>query len=151
MVSGFEVRVATTHDIDHLAVLFDGYRQFYEQPADLKRARAFILERLTLQESRIFIALDNQGKGIGFTQLYPMFSSVRMRRLWILNDLFVAPDARKMGVGMALMKAATAFAKSHGAVGLELATAKNNSPAKSVYESLGWVQDVEFDHYSFTI
>jgi len=151
MVRGLEVRKATIDDIEKLAVLFDGYRQFYEQPSNLEKAHSFLLDRLQLNESTVFIALNDSGEGVGFTQLYPMFSSVRMRRIWILNDLFVSPTARKQGVGAALMQAATAFATSQGAAGLELATAKDNTSAKSVYEALGWEMDTEFDHYSITI
>ncbi|MDE2997440.1 MAG: GNAT family N-acetyltransferase [Bacteroidota bacterium] len=149
--SPVSVRLAELHDLETIAVLFDGYRVFYEQTSDVDGARAFIRERLTNADSVIFLAEDADGTGLGFTQLYPLFSSVRMRSIWLLNDLFVARHARRLGVGHALMQRAQSFAAETGAAGLELATARDNDAAKSVYEDLGWSLDTEFDHYSFTV
>src|SRR3546814_14720475 len=94
----FSIRQATHLDVDVLAPLFDGYRQFYGQPADLARARGFLAERIHHRESLILLARDEYGEGLGFTQLYPLFSSVRPVRTWVLNDLFVASSARWQGV-----------------------------------------------------
>lgn len=145
------VRRAGIDDLDELAVLFDGYRLFYEQTSDQDAARSFLSERLENGESVILLAEDEGGRGLGFAQLYPMFSSVRMRRIWILNDLFVDESARRRGVARSLMRAASEHARNTGAAGLELATAKDNEAAKSVYEELGWTLDREFDHYSLHV
>ena len=90
------VRQAEIEDVDALVPLFDAYRQFYRQPPDLARARAFLAERFAHQESLVLLA-EQDGEAIGFTQLYPLFSSVRTVRTWLLNDLFVAPAARRSG------------------------------------------------------
>src|SRR5690349_9719220 len=131
------VRLASLDDLVAVADLFDGYRRFYEQPSDLDGARRFLRARMEARESVIFVA-EQEGRLVGFTQLYPSFSSASMRRLWILNDLFVAPEQRRSGVGGALMAAAEAFARSDGAKGLALATQKTNARAKALYESRGW-------------
>jgi len=89
---------ATIDQLDLIAPLFDGYRQFYKQPSNVDKARQFIKDRLIRHESVIFLALLDEA-AVGFTQLYPSFSSTSMQRLWILNDLFVAPDGRRSGVG----------------------------------------------------
>ena len=102
----FQIRQATILDLDTLAPLFDGYRQFYRQPADLARARDFLAERFRHHESLILLARDEHGAGLGFTQLYPLFSSVRTVRTWLLNDLFVVVQARRQGVASALLRAA---------------------------------------------
>jgi len=48
----------------------------------------------------VFLALDGDaGRATGFTQLYPLFSSVAARRKWLLNDLLVAPELRLKGYG----------------------------------------------------
>ncbi len=151
MEKGFEVRRADLNDLEQLAGLFDGYRQFYQQPSNVDGAHSFLEERIRSNESTIFIAIDSNEKGVGFTQLYPMFSSVRMRSVWILNDLFVLREARKMGVGQQLMRAAESWGRSEGAVALELATARDNHAAKSVYDSMGWTLDTEYDHYSIRL
>ena len=137
---------ATLEHLGEVAPLFDLYRQFYEQPPDLEGAREFVRERLERGESVIFLARAGE-RPAGFTQLYPSFSSVSMRRLWILNDLYVAAEARKLGVGEALLDRARAWAAETGAKGLELATASDNFPAQRLYEKTGWKKDLEFFHY----
>lgn len=134
------IRRAGLDDLDRLAPLFDAYRRFYAQPGDVPRARAFLQERLQRGESAILLA-QREGTGAGFTQLYPMFSSVRTARIWILNDLFVAEDARRMGVARALLDAATQFARDQGAAGLMLETARDNAAARALYRAAGWSED----------
>ena len=140
---------ATLDHLESVVLLFDAYRQFYKQPCDPRAAEVFISERLKNADSVILLA-KNDGTACGFTQLYPAFSSVALRRIWILNDLFVTPDARKVGVGRRLMTAAADFAVDSGAKRLVLATAVDNTPAQSLYETLGWVQD-SFLHYKLDL
>jgi len=144
------VRRATTADAEQLGRLFDLYRQFYEQPADAALARRFVGERLERGESIVFLA-EKDGKAVGFTQLYPTFCSVSAAPIFVLYDLFVAQEARRDGVARVLMQATTDYAAGTGAVRLELATAKTNHAAQSLYRSLGWTRDDVFDHYSLTI
>lgn len=145
-MSELVVRPAGPADLDALAPLFDGYRQFYQQPSDLAMARQFIGERLITMDTVIFLA-EVEGKPAGFTHLFPIFSSTRCRRLWLLNDLFVDPHTRAKGVGKALLLAAKEYAESTGACGLELATAHSNKAAQRLYESMGWKLDEIFRHY----
>jgi ribosomal protein S18 acetylase RimI-like enzyme len=141
-------RLATIEDLDAVAPLFDAYRQFYKQPADLPRARHFIEERLRRQESVLLVAQTEARRIVGFCQLYPTFCSVRAARTYVLYDLFVSPDARGTGAGRALMLAAEAHAAKTGAARLELSTAKTNTVAQSLYESLGWQRDEAFFVYN---
>lgn len=134
------IRAATASDLDRLAPMFDAYRGFYGKPSDLERARAFIRERLERQESVIFLAEDDSGRALGFVQLFPSFTSVEARRLWVLNDLFVSEGARGQGVGRALMNAARDHAVKTGAKRLTLETMEDNERAWSLYESLGYVK-----------
>lgn len=145
-----KVRQAGLADAETIAPLFDAYRQFYRQTPDLPLARAFIQERLALQESVILLAEDAQGGLLGFTQLYPSFSSVSARRIWVLNDLFVSPDARGHGVGKALLEAAREHAVAAGAKRIVLSTAHDN-PAQKLYESTGYRRDTAFLHYSLDV
>ncbi|HKR77947.1 MAG TPA: GNAT family N-acetyltransferase [Rhodanobacter sp.] len=147
----FEIRRATFHDLDALVPLFDGYRQFYGKPSDESGAREFLTARLRLNESMILLARDEHGVAAGFTQLYPLFSSVRMVRTWLLNDLFVAAAARRRGVAKALLEAAVTQARNLGAASLSLSTAHDNLPAQALYESLGWQRDMQFREYSLTL
>jgi ribosomal protein S18 acetylase RimI-like enzyme len=146
------VREARPGDADLVAPLFDAYRQFYEQPSDLALARSFIAARLQAGESVVFFA-ERDGRPVGFVQLYPLFSSTaaRPRRLWLLNDLYVAPEARGSGVARALMLRARRLAEETDAVGLELATAQTNVAAQRLYESLGWRRDEKFPRYELAL
>jgi len=136
------VRQAQPADLDVLAGLFDAYRQFYAQPSDVDGARRFLEQRMTNRESVVFLAEAN-GEPAGFVQLYPLFSSVGMRRVWILNDLFVASTARRSGVGAALMAAAHDMARADGAASVLLETHADNRNAQSLYEKLGYRRNDE--------
>jgi ribosomal protein S18 acetylase RimI-like enzyme len=149
-MSAISTRLATMRDLDAVAELFDAYRQFYEQPPDLPRARKFIQERIAREESVVYIAETDTGNIVAFTQLYPTFCSVRAARTYVLYDLFVSPAARRTGAGKALMLAAEAHAAKAGAARMELSTARNNTAAQSLYESLGWVRDKAFYVYGKT-
>lgn len=147
----FQVRQASIHDLDTLVPLFDGYRQFYRQSADLARARAFLAERFEHLESVILLAVDGQGAGLGFVQLYPLFSSVSTARIYLLNDLFVAPAVRRQGVASALLGSAADHARALGAARLWLQTEQNNAGAQALYESLGWQRDHDFCDYALPL
>lgn len=145
------VRQALSGDLDSVAVLFDQYRQFYQQAPDIALATEFIRQRFGNRESVLFVA-ENKAQGIvGFCQLYPSFCSVIAAPIYVLYDLFVEPAARKSGAGRALMLAAHEHAAQNGYARLDLTTAKTNQVAQSLYESLGWVRDEVFFTYNKTV
>jgi GNAT superfamily N-acetyltransferase len=147
----FQIRQASVHDLDVLVPLFDGYRQFYKQSSDPARARRFLADRFAHHESLILLASDDHGAGLGFTQLYPMFSSVRTVRSYLLNDLFVVAQARRHGVAKALLIGAADQARALGAASMSLATALDNTAAQALYESLGWQREQGFCEYGLTL
>ena len=136
--------VTVTHaqpsDLDALAVLFDAYRQFYGQPSDVAAAREWLRSRLRFGESKVLLA-RRDGEAAGFAQLYATFSSVRLARTWILNDLFVLPATRRQGIARSLLDAAAAFAREDGAAGIQLETARDNAAARATYRDAGWRED----------
>lgn len=142
------IHTAIPEDAALIAPLFDAYRQFYEQPADADAALAFITARLERGESVILLARRPDGSALGFCQLYPSFCSVLAAPIYVLYDLFVAPDARRLGLGRALLLAAEAHARATGHARMDLTTARNNLRAQALYESLGWVRDEVFLTYA---
>src|SRR4030095_2507041 len=106
------VRRAGIPDLDQLVPLFDSYRQFYSMPSDPALARRFLADRISRNESVVLMAESSERAAVGFVQFYPSFSSVRVARTYILNDLFVAPDARRGGIASMLLKAAAEFARA---------------------------------------
>lgn len=149
-MSNITIRQAALSDLEALVVLFDGYRQFYGRQSDIPAVQEFLLARFNHGESVLFIAHDGSTP-VGFTQLYPSFSSVSLARVFVLNDLFVLEQARRKGVASKLMSAATEFAKCLGAVRISLSTAMTNQAAQSLYQSAGWKRDEQFFVYHFAI
>lgn len=147
-MNSIAIHTAIPEDAELIAPLFDAYRQFYEQPADADAALAFITARLERGESVILLARRPDGRALGFCQLYPSFCSVLAAPIYVLYDLFVAPDARRLGVGRALLLAAEAHARATGHARMDLTTARNNLRAQALYESLGWVRDEVFLTYA---
>jgi ribosomal protein S18 acetylase RimI-like enzyme len=145
-----DIRRATIEDLDLIVPLFDAYRQFYRQPSDLERAKQFLRERFAQNESVVFLASKNS-KAVGFAQLYPSFSSGAMAPILILNDLFVAPEARRRGIASALLRKAAEYARSVHAARLTLSTELTNVIAQAVYESLGWKRDLTYCVYHLSL
>lgn len=149
-MSNISLRQASLSDLDELVTLFDAYRQFYGRASDVDAVRAFLLARFNHGESVLFLAREDH-VAIGFAQLYPSFSSVSLARTFILNDLFVAPQARRKGVGSKLLAAAVEFAKTVAAVRISLSTATTNDTAQALYQAAGWTRDEQFLVYQFTL
>jgi GNAT superfamily N-acetyltransferase len=131
------IRKAGRQDIEDLTVLFDLYRVWYHQPSDIAAARHFLLQRMEKQQSVILVAVQGDTL-VGFTQLYPIFSSVSLQPAWLLNDLYVHASVRKQGVAKQLLEAARLHGLETGAKWLLLQTGNDNFKAQSVYEKNGW-------------
>jgi ribosomal protein S18 acetylase RimI-like enzyme len=143
------IRKATIADLTQLADLFDQYRVFYKKESDVEQARIFLAERLQNGDSTIFVAEQADQKLSGFTQLYPLFSSTRMKKLWLLNDLYVNPAYRGKRISVALINKAKELAQETAAVGLMLETAKTNEIGNKLYPKTGFELDSEHNVYSW--
>lgn len=140
------IQRATINDLNALSELFDSYRIFYKQESNLEGAKSFLKERLVNDDSVVFIAYDETNP-VGFVQLYPTFSSVSMKRSWVLNDLYVNASARKKGFGEKLIKKAIEFAEETGAKGVSLETGHDNVTAQSLYEKIGFKKESNYFYY----
>mmetsp|Transcript_8462 Transcript_8462/g.12622 ORF Transcript_8462/g.12622 Transcript_8462/m.12622 type:complete len:151 (-) Transcript_8462:163-615(-) len=145
------VRCATIDDIEKLSHLFDCYRVFYRQESDITAAKQFLLDRINQNDSVIYVAeseIDNNI--VGFTQLYPLFSSVRLKRLWQLNDLYVDINYRQQGFAVALIEQAKSLANNTNSCGLFLETEKTNDVGNRLYPKTGFVYDDECNYYHWS-
>ena len=145
-IGTLDVRQAVLSDLEDLAALFDDYRQFQKQPADLAAARSFLKARFDHGESVLFIARAG-GTPVGFAQLYPSFSSVALARVFQLNDLFVSAAGRRLGVASALLAAVESHAFALGAARVSLNVSKDNTAAQQLYAARAWKQDEQFDMF----
>lgn len=139
------VRKAVPEDLNELSGLFDQYRMFYDKPSDTDAAKLFLQQRIQQKDSEIMVA-ELDGKLIGFTQLYPLFSSTRMRKYWLLNDLFVAPEYRGKGASKLLLEEAKTICRTTNACGILLETGKDNQIGNQLYPTCGFER---YDHANF--
>lgn len=150
-MNNYRIERVVLDDLERLIPLFDEYRVFYGAASDREGARAFLADRLKLNESVILMVVEGEGdekRSRGFTQLYPSFSSVTMERLWILNDLFVTEGLRGHGLGSKLLDSARDHALSTNTKGLSLTTMTENVGAQRLYEAHGYLRDDEFYTYN---
>ena len=145
-----EIFQATMEDLEGMSNLFNLYRIFYQQESDIEGAKTYIKKRLVNEDSVIFVVRDREVY-VGFTQLYPTFSSVSMKRTWILNDLYVDKTARKKGVGEMLLQKAKDYAIETGAKSISLSTAIDNYAAQRLYEKSGYTKDSPFYQYELNL
>ncbi|MFB9051769.1 GNAT family N-acetyltransferase [Formosa undariae] len=142
-------RKAIEKDLKSVAELFDSYRVFYEKESDLESAEKFIFERLKNNDSEIFIAENESLELVGFVQLYPLFSSTRMEKLWLLNDLFVNADFRGKGVSVNLIDTAKNLVRETHACGLFLETSKTNIIGNNLYPKTGFKLNNDSNYYEW--
>ncbi len=151
MQSKLQIRKFQQRDLKQVARLFDAYRQFYDEKTDLLLAQQYLEARITNNESVILVAENEQGTLDGFCQLYPTFCSVVAQPIYVLYDLFVAPETRGKGVARHLLDGAVLVGKESGKARLDLSTAKSNLKAQAVYEAHGWIRDNDFLTYSYLL
>jgi len=144
------INQAGVENIETIIPLFAAYRSFYDLESDPADLRDYLYERLTNHQCVIFLAFSDN-IAVGFTQLYPGFSSLSLRNSWALNDLFVAPEARGLSVGLQLMDRAKQLAEATGACEIMLQTAADNMAAQSLYEKLGYQRDNDFYVYTLAL
>ncbi|WP_452222996.1 GNAT family N-acetyltransferase [Lacinutrix chionoecetis] len=135
---------AEIQHLNDLLPLFDGYRVFYKRTSNIEGAKKWLKERLEKQDTIIYIAYT-EDIAVGFMQLFHSFTSISMKPLYILNDLYVAKNYRKQGFGVALLNQAKRKAKEDCYKFVVLQTEKDN-PAQHLYEGLNWKQDKDL-HY----
>ncbi|MDB2493905.1 GNAT family N-acetyltransferase [Flavobacteriaceae bacterium] len=143
-------RKATSKDLDSLSKLFDAYRMFYHKSTDIEGAKTFLEERISNKDSEIFIAETIENEIVGFVQLYPLFSSTRMKKYWLLNDLFVHPDARGNGISVALIQKAKTLVEDSNACGMYLETDKTNLIGNKLYPKTGFKLNTTANFYEWT-
>jgi GNAT superfamily N-acetyltransferase len=145
-VSSIQVRQAVFSDLEALALLFDEYRVFQGKASDLPAASAFLQARFDHGESVVFLAFEGVAP-VGFAQLYPIYSSTALARVFILNDLFVHESCRRKGVGSLLLSAVEGYAWSHGAARVTVNVAIENTSGQALYEAQGWSKNAQFFMY----
>lgn len=143
------IRVATISDLDQLTKLFDAYRVFYRKKSDIISAKNFLSDRMKQKDSEIFVAENNLNILVGFAQLYPLFSSTRMKKLWLLNDLFVAPKYRGQQVSKQLIESGKKLVKETSACGIFLETEKTNIIGNNLYPKTGFSLNKDSNFYEW--
>jgi GNAT superfamily N-acetyltransferase len=144
------IRQATIQDLQRLVPIFDSYREYFGQKKDPEMVGQFLFDRFEHLESIIFIA-EQQDEVIGFAQLYPVFSSLSLQRVWLLNDFFIAEEYRGSGVGSQLFTNVKEFTLLTKSKGIELSVEHTNKKAWSFWEKQGFKLDEEFRYYFYKL
>jgi GNAT superfamily N-acetyltransferase len=148
-----EITTVEERDLDELLPLMRGYCEFYEvAPSDadlLAMSRVLIddQEREGLQ----LIARDADGKAVGFATIFWTWQTLSASRLGVMNDLFVAPDARGGGLADALIEACAERCRGRGIESLEWQTANDNHRAQAVYDRIGGEKSERWLDYSLAV
>ncbi|PWL39473.1 GNAT family N-acetyltransferase [Flagellimonas aquimarina] len=143
-------RKAIFGDIPKLVKLFEEYRVFYGEEPNLELATNFIEHRIKNGESVVFICENKDNQIIGFAQLYPLFSSTRLKKIWLLNDLFVDENFRGLGISKELLDCAKDLCRETGACELTLETQRNNVIANRLYKKTDFSLDIEHNFYAWS-
>ena len=144
-------RKATSKDVEHLSELFNAYRMFYQKASAIQSAKTFLEDRISNKDSEIFVAQNTTNKLVGFLQLYPLFSSTRMKKLWLLNDLFVHPEFRGNGISIGLIQKAKDLVLESKACGMYLETEKSNLIGNALYPKTGFELNTSVNFYEWNV
>ena len=142
---------ATTNDLKSLAIIFNNYRMFYQKEADVEGAFTFLSKRIQQKDSEIYVAKNAFNEVVGFVQLYPLFSSTRMKKYWLLNDLFVIREYRGKGISLQLIEMAKELVRNTNACGMYLETGKDNIIGNSLYPKAGFSLYADSNFYEWTV
>ncbi len=144
------IRAANLDDLLDLTRLYIAYRVFYGEPPAEAAAEQFIRERISSNAGRYFLAWDEHGERtspVGFMHLMPSTNTLAMRPIWLLEDLYIEPAARRQGIASCLLREAEAFARRTGAERITLSTAHNNEIAQSIYRRAGYEREEHFWYF----
>ncbi|MEO1653010.1 MAG: GNAT family N-acetyltransferase [Bacteroidota bacterium] len=144
-----KIRQAEKTDLKQLSQLFDGYRVFYRKESDLPGAEVFLAQRLEKKDSEIYVAEADDQTLRGFVQLYPLFSSTRMQKLWLLNDLFVHPKSRGQQISVKLIERAKKLVRDSSACAMFLETEKSNLIGNQLYSKTGFTLSEASNYYEW--
>ncbi len=143
-----QVREAKLSDLENLSDLFNSYRMFYGKKSDLKVANEFLRSRIENKDSKIFVC-DLNNELSGFVQLYPIFSSTRVSKYWLLNDLFVDIKKRGKGYSKLLIDRSKELVIQSEACGMMLETEKSNDIGNMLYPSTGFKKNELCNFYEW--
>jgi ribosomal protein S18 acetylase RimI-like enzyme len=144
-------RKATSNDVEHLSELFNAYRMFYQKASAIQSAKTFLEDRISNKDSEIFVAQNTTNKLVGFVQLYPLFSSTRMKKFWLLNDLFVHPEFRGNSISIGLIQKAKDLVLESKACGMYLETEKSNLIGNALYPKTGFELNKSVNFYEWNV
>jgi ribosomal protein S18 acetylase RimI-like enzyme len=146
------IQQATLNDLSKLAPVFNDYRVHFNKSGDVVATNSFLQQLLIKSQAIVFIAIDEETTEImGFTLLYPMFSSLKLQSTWTLNDMYVVEKYRKYGVASQLLVHVKAFGIETKVAWIMLKTGIENIKAQALYEKFGFHKDQEHLYYYLPI
>jgi GNAT superfamily N-acetyltransferase len=140
-------RVTEAH-LTELLPLMRGYCDFYEvDPSDealLALSRALIADP---EREGVQLVARKEGQAVGFATIFWSWATTSAERIGVMNDLFVAPEARGTGVAQDLIEACRAECAARGAGKLSWQTAPDNAAAMKLYDRVGATREQWVDYW----
>jgi GNAT superfamily N-acetyltransferase len=147
------ITVVGSADLPELLPLLRAYCDFYEvTPGDAaleELARALLAD--PRREGLQLLARDDAGRAVGFATLFWTWQTLSADRVGVMNDLYVAAEARGGGVASGLIAACLERCREHGAATLIWQTARDNTRAQALYDRIGATRDDRWLDYSLPV
>lgn len=137
-------------EIKSIITPFTNYMKFYDR--EIKEGKFEDYFESIIEDERVFVFTANLDNSVaGLMVIYQTFSSFECGKILFLNDLWVEPEFRKLGIGQALMTKIKEIAKEKNCERVDLQTDLTNTKARTLYEKNGMIADKEFINYSVKI
>jgi ribosomal protein S18 acetylase RimI-like enzyme len=133
------VRRATRDDAPAVGQLLHDFNREYNEPTPTPAQMAERMAELMVGNETIVLLTDGaEGPdGLAVLRLRPGIWSRALE--CYLAELYVIPEWRRQGRGLALMETAMATARAAGADHMDLGTGEHDTGARALYERLGFV------------
>ncbi|HDZ56679.1 MAG TPA: GNAT family N-acetyltransferase [Pseudomonas xinjiangensis] len=143
---------ANVDRLDDITPLFIKYREFYGQLPKPEASRRFLNDRLVNEQAVILLAEEeDSGKVLGFCQFIPSFSALTLAATWVLKGVYVVEEARRQLVADKLINQAKHLAREAGIKRMTVMTGEDNDAAQSLYRSLGFSDDADFNYFALKL
>ena len=147
------ITVVGPADLPELLPLVRAYCDFYQvAPSDralLELSQALLAD--PRHEGLQLLARDDAGAAVGFATLFWTWQTLSAARVGVMNDLYVAAEARGTGVAKGLIDACLERCREHGAAELIWQTARDNARARALYDRIGATRDDRWLDYSLPV
>lgn len=139
MKNAFEIKLATTSDLDILSGMAVAFRdQLGRESPSVEELKASIHTLLMKGDAEFLMAVADEGSAAGFVQMRYRYSMWLSAVEACIEDLFVIPSHRCRRLGTKLVESALERALNKGCASAVVDTNERNITAIRLYRRLGF-------------